>query len=224
MIGDQADMVGRLRSVLPPRWFPDSTPVLDGVLNGLAAGWAWAYGLLLYIKAQTRIATASDIWLDIIAQDLFGVGLTRRSGQSDDAFRVRITEELFRERGTRTAVIAALQDLTGRAPLVFEPARTTDTGGYGSLPGECNGAAYGAAGGWGSLSLPFQCFVTAYRPLGTGVANVSGWCMSAGGYGQGTIEYASLDMVQGQVTDSDIYAAVADVLPAATIGWTAITN
>jgi hypothetical protein len=31
-------------------------------------------------------------------------------------------------------------------------------------------------------------------------------------------------MVQGQVTDSDIYAAVADVLPVATIGWTRITS
>ena len=46
----------------------------------------------------------------------------------------------------------------------------------------------------------------------------------AGGYGEGTIEYASLEMVQGQVTDDDIYAAVADVLPVAAIGWTRITN
>src|SRR5215469_8998697 len=224
MIGDQADMAGRLRAVLPSRWFPDATPVLDGLLNGLGAGWAWAYGLLECVKAQTRIGTASGVWLDVIAQDLFGSRLMRRSGQSDAAFRVRVTQELFRERGTRAAVVTALQDLTGRAPVVFEPARTTDTGGYGSLPSDCSGSAYGVAGGWGSLNLPFQCFVTAYRPLGTGVANVSGWCMQAGGYGQGTIEYASLDMVQGQVTDSDIYAAVADVLPAATIAWTTITN
>jgi hypothetical protein len=48
--------------------------------------------------------------------------------------------------------------------------------------------------------------------------------VTAGGYGCGAIEYASLDMVQGQVTDADIYAAVADVLPVAAVGWTKITN
>jgi len=31
-------------------------------------------------------------------------------------------------------------------------------------------------------------------------------------------------MVEGQVTDNDIYTAIADVLPVAAIGWTRITN
>lgn len=224
MAGDEADMLLRLRAVLPARWFPDEAPLLNGLLSGLASAWAWAHGQLQYVKSQTRIATASDIWLDVIATDFFANRLSRRPGQSDDAFRRRITRELFRERGTRGAVISALQDLTGRTPVVFEPARTTDTGGYGSLAGGSNGAAYGASGGWGNLDHAFQFFVTAYRPLGTGIATISGWGMHAGGYGHGTIEYASLEMVQGQVTDSDIYAAVADVLPVAAIGWTKITN
>ncbi len=218
MIGDQQDMLVRLRHALPTGWFPDDAPVLTGVLSGLAAGWSWAYGLLQYVRAQTRIASASDIWLDVIAQDFFGVRLRRRVGQSDDAFRTRIRRELCRERGTRAALVGILQDLTGRQPVVFEPARTTDTGGYG------NGIAYGIAGGWGSLALPFQCFVTAFRPLGNGIATVAGWGVASGAYGIGTIEYASLEMVQGQVTDQDIYATVAEVLPAATIGWTAIAN
>ena len=132
MTGDQQDMMARLRAVLPTRWFPDSAPVLDGLLSGLASGWSWAYQQLQYVKAQTRIATATDVWLDIIANDFFGGRLARRVGQSDGAFRDRIQRELFRERGTRGAIIAVLHDLTGRAPLVFEPARTTDTGGYAS--------------------------------------------------------------------------------------------
>ena len=117
-----------------------------------------------------------------------------------------------------------LHDLTGRAPLVFEPARTTDTGGYASLAGAGGGVGYGRAGGWGSLALPFQCFITAYRPVGSGIATVCGWGGPAGGYGRGAIEYASLEMVQGQVTDADIYSAVANVLPVAVIGWTRITS
>jgi hypothetical protein len=224
MTGDQTDMLARLRTVLPARWFPDDAPVLVGLLSGLASSWSWAYQQLQYVKAQTRIATATDIWLDIIACDFFGNRLVRRVPQSDDAFRSRIRRELFRERGTRGAIVSVLQDLTGRVPVVFEPARPTDTGGYTSLNGAGGGIGYCSAGAWGSLALPFQCFITAYRPLGSGIATVFGWGTPAGGYGQGTIEYASLAMVQGQVTDADIYAAVADVLPVAAIGWTRITN
>lgn len=216
--GSPDDMLARLKAVLPLHWFPDDTPVLDGLLAGLAAAWSWLYGLLSYVRLQTRIATASDVFLDIIAQDFFGSRLTRGTGQSDAAFRQRIQLELLRERGTRAAITSVLTDLTGRAPIIFEPARTTDTGGYGIA------MAYGAAGAWGSLRLPFQCFVTAYRPTGSGIASVAGYGSGIGGYGAGTIEYASLAMVQGQVTDSDIYEAVASVLPVATIAWTSITG
>ena len=224
MTGDQQDITGRLQAVLPTHWFPDSAPILEGVLSGLASGWASIYGLLQYVKAQTRIGTASDIWLDVIALDFFGSRIVRLTNQSDDAFRNRILSEIFRERGTRAAVISALQDLTGRPPIVFEPARSTDTGGYTTLTGGGGGVAYGVAGGWGSLSLPYQSFITAYRPIGTGIATVGGWGDPAGGYGVGAFEYANLDMIQGQVTDDAIYAAVADVLPVATIGWTSIVN
>ena len=217
-------MLARLRAVLPVRWFPDSAPILDGLLSGLAVGWNFAYQQLQYVRAQTRILTASDIWLDIIARDYFGARLARHAGQSDADFRSTIQREIFRERGTRGAIVGVLQDLTGRTPLIFEPARTTDTGGYTSASGGGGGIAYGSAGGWGSLSLPFQCFITAYRPLGGGIAMICGWCSSAGAYGQGAIEYASLAMVQAQVTDENIYDAVADVLPVATIAWTRITD
>jgi hypothetical protein len=131
---------------------------------------------------------------------------------------------LLRERGTRGAVIAVLQDLTGRTPVVFEPALPSDTGGYASAAGAGGGVGYGVAGGWGNLTLPFQAFITAYRPVGSGIAVVAGWGAPVGGYGRGVVEYASLEMVQGQVTDSDIYSAVADVLPVTGVGWTRITN
>ena len=217
-------MQARLRAVLPTHWFSDVAPVLDGLLSGLASTWSWANSLLQYVKAQTRIASATDVWLDIIALDFFGSRLARWTDQSDTEFRGRIQRELFRERGTRVAVISALEDLTGRTPVVFEPARTTDTGGYGSFAGEGGGIAYGAAGGWGSLTLPFQCFIIAHRPIGSGIATVAGWGAPAGGYGIGAIEYAGLDMVQAQVTDGSIYAAVANVLPVAAIGWTSIVS
>jgi hypothetical protein len=219
MTGDQSDMLARIKAVLPIRWFADATPVLDGLLSGLAWGWSWAYALLVYVRTQTRIATATDVWLDIIANDFFGDRLQRRAGQSDAAFRLLVRNSLLREHGTRQAVIGALQQLTGRAPAVFEPMRTTDTGGYA-----LGGVGYGVAGGWGSMALPFQCFVTAYRPSGAGIALVAGWGAPVGAYGTGAIEYASLAMIQGQVTDADITAAITAALPVAAIAWTRIEN
>jgi hypothetical protein len=224
MIGDQQDICRRLRAVLPTQWFPDSTPVLDAVLSGFASGWSWIYDILQYVKAQTRIATASDVWLDMIAMDFFGGRLVRWPNQEDDVLRSRITRELFRERGTRAAVLNILQELTGRAPIVFEPARPPDTGGYMLKSGAVCGLAYGIVGGWGSLILPFQCFITAFRPSGAGISVVSGWNATGAGYGKGPIEYGNLTMIEGQVTDDIIYAAVASVLPVAAIGWTTIID
>lgn len=224
MIGDQQDILARLKATLPIGWFADETPVLDGMLAGLAQAWSWIYGFMTYVKNQTRIATATDTWLDIIAQDFFGSNLLRFPTQSDDAFRARITQELKRERGTRAALVSALVDLTDRAPDIFEPRQPNDTGCYGGSGISSAALAYGVGGGWGSLQLPFQFFVTAYRPTGSGVAMVAGWGAPAGGYGIGQIQFASLNMVLGQVTDQDVNNTIANVLPITSIGWTRISN
>jgi len=218
MTGDEADMRGRLASLLPLRWFPDATPVLSALLAGLAEGWAWLYAMLSYAKLQTRIATATDTFLDLISQDCFGATLPRRPGESDGSFRARIRHELLRERATRAALASVLSDLTGRAPAIFEPSRPADTGAYGIALG------YGAAGGWGSLQLPYQSFVTAFRPLTIGVPLAAGWTSEAGGWGAGAIEYVSRAMIEAQVTDADIAAAIARTVPVATIAWTRISD
>jgi hypothetical protein len=229
MTGDIDDIMARLKAVLPSRWFADETPTLDGILAGLAAGWAWVFSLFTYAAAQTRIATATDVWLDVIARDFFGNRVLRRPTELDDAFKLRIQKALWRDRATRNALSSALTDLTGRTPKIFEPAHAADTGGYGSLTQVGAGSAWGLAGGWGSLTMPFQCFVIAYRPASSGIASVAGWgngqpgC-GAGAYGVGAIEYATLSMVQGQITDADIYQTIADVMPVAALAWTRISN
>jgi len=193
MTGDQADMLARLKAVLPTRWFADSTPILDGVLSGLAATASWAYSFLATVRQQTRLNTARDAFLDIAAQDFFGSRIARIPGQTDAAFRITILREMFRPRATRSALVAGIVDLTGRQPTLFEPARPADTGAW-------NGRlAYGVAGRWGSLLLPNQVFVTAYRPTGP---NPDG----------------------ETVADTDIYAAVAGLVPVASTAWTRITD
>ena len=226
--GDTSDFVGRLKSVLPAGWFPDVTPVLDGLLTGLAAAWSDVYAQLQFVALQTRITTATGSWLDMIAVDYFGQSLVRKTAEGDVQFSARIRAALLAPQVTRTALIANLTALTSRVPAVFEPSLASDTGGYGTLGMTAgSGTGYGVAGGYGSLLLPFQAFVTAYRKTGGGVANVGGYYAgtgwAGGGYGVGAIEYASLDMVLAQITDTDMTNTINTTRPAATTAWTRIS-
>lgn len=218
MTGDTQDTFGRIKALLP-RWFSDNTPVLDSLLRGYAYCASFVYALITYAALQTRIKTATDGWLDMIAADFFGATLPRKANQSDASFRARIVVNIFRERATRAAIVRVLTDLTGRAPVVFEPMRPADTGAYGFAYG------YGVAGGYGSMLLPYQAFVTALRPTGTGIPLVAGYGSPSGGYGAASrAEYATQDMIQGAVTDADIYAAIDSVKPVGTTVWTQISG
>jgi hypothetical protein len=77
---------------------------------------AFAYSLFAYAKAQTRIRTASGIWLDIVAQDFFGTRIVRAAGQNDDSFRSIILANLLRPQATRQAISDVIEALTGFAP------------------------------------------------------------------------------------------------------------
>jgi hypothetical protein len=222
--GDSADMQARITTALPTGWFADDAPVLGGLLSGLASAWAWLFSLLAFARQQDRLATASSGWLDLFARDYGGGAWARQIGETDDGFRARIGRNLQRLRATRAALAAAVTDLTGRAPVIFEPARPTDTG---VLNGP--GLAWNTAGGWGTLTLPFQCFVTAFRPAGGGIANSAGYggegvAGALGGWGAGALQWGSTALIAGAVTDVDILAVVADAMPVATIAWTRISN
>ena len=213
MLGDVGDFISRLWRVLPTRWFGDDAPFADAVLGGFATAWSAVYALIEAVRAQARLLTASGVFVDMISADFFGVWLPRRSGEGDAAFVRRIGVELLRPRGTRQALVTALTELTGRAPAVFEPARPADTGGY-----NVGGVGYGVAGGWGDLGLAYQSFVQVHRPQGAGIAELAGYDTG------GVPAYGSLAMVQTQVSDADIYAQVAAVLPAGYTAWVNIQS
>lgn len=175
--GDPDDIVSRVRATIPPTWYPDDAVFLDGLLMAFGTAASWVYGLIGYTRLQTRIATATDGWLDLIANDFFGRRVTRGS-RSDALFRKAIIAELFRPKQTRAAVIDAVQGLTGKAPLIFEPARPQDTGGYSPGPsGDGIGRviAYNTAGGYGSLMMPYQFLVHAFRVPTGGIPSVGGY-------------------------------------------------
>lgn len=219
MTGDAADMKGRLKALLP-RWFGDTNPVLDALLSGIGAGLAIVYVFWAYAKAQTRILTATDAWLDVIAADFFGLTLRRGAGESDATFRLAILTNLFGPRATRAALAKVLTTLTGYAPTIIEPWQPTDCGAY-----RAGWAGYGSAGAYGSLLLPAQAFVIAKRPKQTGIANVAGYGNAPAGYGTGSqAEYASLAMIKARVSDADIYAAIDATKAAGVTIWTRIVN
>jgi hypothetical protein len=213
MIGDSADMGARIRAILPAAWFGDDEPVLTALAQGIGSCWSCIYGLIQFAITQARISTAQTEFLDLISVDFFGSRLPRLGLEQDSGFLIRIKNELLRPRATRSALILALTQLTGRAPVIFEPSLASDTGGY------ClGGVGYAVAGGWGNLGLPFQAFITAYRPSASGIALLAG-------YGSGGVPvYGSLSMEPTQILDANIYAEIAAVLPAATIAWARISD
>jgi hypothetical protein len=67
-------------------------------------------------------------------------------------------------------------------------------------------------------------FVTAYRPNATPVSNAGGYDVGPGGYNTAPMFYANNSDLPGTVSDTEIYAAAAAVLPTASIAWMNISS
>jgi hypothetical protein len=221
MTGDLANIVSRLRAVLPRRWFAEQSPNLSAVLRGLAAPWAWLYDTINVVLAQTRLNTATDDWLDLISYDYFGDLLNRNLNEPDSSYRIRVKAALLRDAATRSAVMSGLEALTGARPIIFEPANCMDTGSYGTMTDSSvvAGLAYGRVGGWGSLKLPFQFFVTAVHPPSPGISMLAGYGTPNGGYGNGAISYVALSMLPGHITEQNIQTTLCNLLPVNAVAW-----
>ena len=167
-------MSARLRSVLPTGWFPQSpppplpsaTPVLDGLLSGLGAAWSFCFDLLGETALQSRIGTATGGFLDLIAIDFFARAIVRNPGEDDDAFRIRILGNLLVTRGTRLAISRRVAYLVGVPPIITEPSRSDDCGGYGTAADPVVGrGGYGTEGlSYGSDLMAFQYLVLVELP------------------------------------------------------------
>jgi hypothetical protein len=223
MTGDLNDVVARLWSALPKRWFSEQSPNLNAVLTCIATPWVWLYDLILYVRLQTRLDTATENWLDLIGHDYLGGKIQRKPGEVDFVYRTRIQNALLQGAATRAAVSSGIEKLVGVKPNIFEPENCMDTGSYGALNGypplTAAGLAYGKIGGWGSLDLPLQFFISTVRPPVAGVGMLAGYGTSCGGYGEGSISYIDLSLLSGQVTDQDIQSTLSDLLPLNAIAW-----
>lgn len=213
MTGDQADIFDRLKALLPRSWFQDNTPIKDALLQAPAWALSSNYAQITYAALQLRIKTAMDSWLDIISHDFFGDSLPRLTNESDGAFRGRILANLFVKGPRRADMSNVLTLITGRVPTIFEPSNTTDNGGWDG------GAYWDIAGGWGD-PLPYQSFVTAYRPIG-GAVDLGEWDtyrLAWDAYG------AWSDASPTTVTDAAIIAAVESTKPVGYVVWLRIAD
>lgn len=216
-LGDQSDILGRIKALLPPSWFQGNTPVKDAVLS--APSWALSntYSQITYAALQSRIKTATDGWLDIISHDFFADALPRLTNETDGSFRARILANLFVKGPTRASMSAVLELITGRAPSIFEPSNTADSGSWDGQFYLDAGVASG--GGWGD-PMPYQALVTAYRPIGGNV--------DLGEWDAHTFSWDSFgawsDSSPVSISDAAIIAAVESTKPLASLIWLRIAN
>jgi hypothetical protein len=245
---DQSDFAGRLLRLLPGGWFPAVAPRLLAVLRAPALMFSLIYGMVIFAKAQQRVASASGAFLDLAAQDYFGRTFPRLEYELDAPYAARIRYNLTAPRGTYGGMTSMLEQLTGNSPVIFQPNNVVQTGGWAT---ESNPAAGGGvfafydeagesgAGLWGSMALPCQIFITIEAPL-TGyysfaeLGGVSTQYAPAigGGYGfasqsmpaagGGLFAFIDPDSVPGAITNSMIYQQIAEWMAVGYVAWTQI--
>ena len=245
--GDTDDILTRVKMLIPFRWFSWVAPLRDAILGGLSDGGAWCYAWIVYAKQQSRIATSTGPFLDLISYDFLGRHLPR-GHMTDDQFRVRIMATILQERVTRAGVSNAIKQLTGVAPWIFEPWNTGDAGSWADAAtpsshpfsafawADVNGLS--GAGGWGSTDLPAQTYMVVTRTAFSGVPLVAGWSGTAVGQrigagawigtaappyqNVGIIELFGTGTSQSGVTDDLIYDTIDTTRPTGSIAWTRI--
>lgn len=228
--GDSGDIQARVKRLIPNRWFAWVAPIRDAILGGLSDSAAWSYSLYQYAVTQHRIATSTGVFLDLISYDFLGRFLPR-NGNTDAVFKAQIVATILQERVTRKGMINAITTLTGTPPVIFEPWNTGDAGAWSGGAFKCGQLGYGVGnGGWGSVQLQGQFFITVTRGQGSGVPMISGYAPSpasaaqaahigAGGYGVGAISYFGASTSQVGVTNQIIDAMIQTTKPSGTLPW-----
>ncbi|WP_430229408.1 hypothetical protein [Paraburkholderia tropica] len=217
--GDTSDILSRLQSYMPRGWFGDwsEAPIITGLLTGIASVFNTVYLLVMFFWAQTRLDTSTGGWIDIWASDFLGTSLPRKANESDASYIARIKLTIFSAKGTRPAMETALTNLTGRAPIIFEPSRPLDSGCMGANTGV--NSFFGVAR-FGSLAAPYGALITAYRPLvsggsaGAAYNNAPTWSAYHAPTSHGY--FGSLADETTAATDADILAAINATRPIGT--------
>lgn len=215
-IGDQDDIYYRIISNLP-NWFGSGHPILDAIISAYigfnqsppqCTTTYFHYNFqYLYAVLQVRIQTATGINLDLISQDFLGSSLPRKVDETDDSYRARIIANLIKERATRRAMISVLTELTGHVPVIIEPGRPLDHGGY-NVP---SALAYNTIGSYGT-SAPYTCWIYVTLDPFQGMGSYSGYNSFAGSYtptsNSSKLWYGNQALASRVITVGDVLQAV----------------
>jgi hypothetical protein len=178
--GSVSDVLRRLRSLFPRRWSGDDAPTRDALFGGIGDSLSWLYRQQQTVKSGTRRVGTEGYLLDIDAYGFFGDSFLRRVDETDDSWRKRYTDEVFRPRVTRVAIDKALFDLTGYHPKIVELFSANDCGAYDSGPLAYAGSSLvsGSVGGSDQLlgydTAPFPYDQT-YGPSSTASSGLGMW-------------------------------------------------
>lgn len=231
-IGSHDDIYNRLIQQLPTNWWgnsqflpnntPSSHPVLDTALESFITTMKFCYQQMQYVQLQMRLQTATQDNLDLISQDYLGDTLPRYGGENDDSYRTRIEATLLQEKATRNGLSNALYLLTGFQPILFEPWRPLDCGGYNDY----TSLAYSTQGKYGSGSFAYQGFADVYVGQFQGMASYNGYNSLYGGYNSTGINaqlwYGSQSLENTIISDQFIYQTINLTKVFGTIVWTRI--
>jgi hypothetical protein len=118
------DVANRVVSMFPARWAAlsalSSTGLLYSIITGLANSLESIFQQIYYSIYQMRVDSATDQNLDRLSNDLLGPYWPRLSGESDDAFRVRLLWLIQSKQNTCAAIAAIIQQyLTWYYPTSF---------------------------------------------------------------------------------------------------------
>jgi hypothetical protein len=209
--GDILNLYQRLKENLPP-WFGNNSPNLDALMLGLATTDNYIYQLIQDAQLQTRIHTATGMYLDLASLDFFGGKLPRRPNENDDSYRNRILANLFQERATRHAEYIGLLKLTGRAPLIYE---SFEDGAYLDQTAYLDNSTYG-------FDEAYTGYIIAFRPSPINSMLVYG--MDNNAYLDVTAYAYDPSDFTIIVSDADIYALVDSIKCAGTLVWVHISD
>jgi hypothetical protein len=188
-MGDQSDFTSRLLRLLPIGWFPSAAPRLNAALQGAAAALSAAFAMLTFVRAQTRVQTASGSFLDLISEGYFAGALPRLQYEADVPYSSRIRYNFTAPRGTRDGMMQMLEQITGNTPIIFQPNRVGDcmclaslanpqAAGSGCALNSIADSGYqapyasfgnptagaGTLPAWGTLTMPCQVFIIVAPP------------------------------------------------------------
>lgn len=227
--GDINDIIFRLLDDLPTDWFGSNHPLLDAVLRGTATPTVFNFQQIQYAALQTRLQTATDINLDLIAQDYFGNGLPRLPDENDATYRLRIEANVLRPRATRQAMIESLELFTGYRPTVFEFWYPLDIGGGYDVP--TSAFAYDTIGLWGEWQTYFgryQAMIDVYMSKYQALGMYSGYENPYGAYDtvlpNAQLWYGDEILITTNPSDQSVYDLINNTKVFGTICWVRINR